>query len=198
MWNSWRRIIRGFLWHSPNEQESLVPVKSFDKVAVVKPAVAANLPPLPSEWTQLNDDDGTTFYASPNVVQYTHPSLNAPPFDLERTDYVMKHPAPDAPARSWILYLWLRDVKCTHSIMGVLCAISWCSLPHDIAFQRRIVWRIYLAVCNLFCALLFQVAGRNAISPGKECDQQCTLQIIPVQILVVSVPLAIFRCWLFC
>jgi hypothetical protein len=153
------------------ELKNLVVVQESDPlcnivVAVASPnqqsRAAADLQ-LPPEWTKLTDDHGVTYYANASLdsFQYTHPSLNVPPFAPDMTDYIMGHPAPEAPAWSWMMYLWLREVKSTHSVVGTLCAVSLfgrslCDPPRDAVFQRRVWFRIWFMISSLATSLFLQ------------------------------------------
>ena len=129
---------------------------------------------LPPGWTKLTDDYGVSYYANASLdsFQYTHPALNAPPFSPDMTDYTMGHPAPEAPAWSWMKYLWLREMKSTHSVVGVLCAVSLsgrslCAPPRDAVFQRRVWFRIWFMISSLVSSLFFSTSF-NIIFGGAE------------------------------
>jgi hypothetical protein len=166
---------------------------------------------LPLGWMRLTDDHGVSYYVEPSLgtFQYTHPSLNAPPFAPEHTDYVMGHPSHDAQALAWMLYLWVREVKSSHSVIGTLCALSLCgrracSPPLDKLFQRRVAFRIWFMISSLLSSLLWQVCAKilfrrdpkstvdEAIS-GCSTDSRCTVLSIFLQMTFVSLPFGIFR-----
>ena len=120
---------------------------------------------VPPGWNKLTDDYGVTYYVQPSTgtFQYTHPSLNAPPFAPTLTDYVMGHPAFNAQAWAWMLYFWVREVKSSHSVIGTLCAVTLCGRnlcapPRDKLFQRRVTFRIYFMISSLLSSLLMQAA----------------------------------------
>jgi hypothetical protein len=179
---------------------------------------------LPAGWVKLTDCYGTYYgNANLNTFQRTHPSLNAPPFALEMTDYNFGHPAPDAPAWAWMMYLWLREVKSTHSVVGTLCAVSLCGRrlcapPRDTLFQRRTGFRIWLLISFLLASLCFHAsltisfgASELGVSPFsrtpsftsgqlvRECGQSrnCFWKPAIIQAFVVSLPFGIYRCAIF-
>lgn len=177
-------------------------------------AVASGMK-LPLGWTQFADDHGVTYYVEPSTgtFQYTHPSLKAPPFAPDLTDYVMGHPAPDAPAWAWMLYLWVREVKSSHSVIGTLCAVSpfgcsLCAPPRDKLFQRRMVFRMYFMISSLISSTFLQVAFVMQFNPSRvstanvsadqrisQCSKStsCTAANIFIQFMMVSIPFGIFR-----
>jgi hypothetical protein len=165
---------------------------------------------LPLGWMRLTDNHGVSYYVEPSLgtFQYTHPSLNAPPFAPDHTDYVMGHPSHDAPALAWMLYLWVREVKSSHSVIGVLCALSLCGRrvcapPLDKLFQRRVAFRMWFMISSLLSSLLWQVCTKilvknpkstvdEAIS-GCSTETRCTLLSIFLQMMFVSLPFGILR-----
>lgn len=168
---------------------------------------------LPPGWTKFTDDYGVSYYSNAplGTIQYTHPSLNAPPFSPDLTDYVMGHPAPHASAWAWMLYLWLREVKATHSVVGTLCALRLCAPPRDQVFQRRIIFRMWFMTTSLLASTFFYAAFALRFSPNFNLltDQELSLkqQVAACQThtrcflltsafyaIFVSVPFAIFRC----
>ena len=169
---------------------------------------------LPPGWAKFTDDYGVSYYsnASRGTIQYTHPCLNAPPFSPDLTDYVMGHPAPHASAWAWMLYLWLREVKATHSVVGTLCALRLCAPPRDQVFQRRIIFRMWFMTTSLLASTFFYAAFALRFSPNfnvltdqelsaKQQINACTLKNPRCFLLTsafyaifVSVPFAIFRC----
>lgn len=200
--------------------EAALPVMDADSSAPLFPKQPAASPgcvldkQLPSGWVKLTDDHGVSYYAEPSIriFQYSHPSLNAPPFAPDCTDYLMGHPSHDSPAWAWMLYLWVREVKSTHSVIGTLCAVSicgrrLCAPPLDKLFQRRVAFRIWFMVSSLISSLFWQVsvkilllergdpnfAVEEAIS-GCNVSARCTLLSIFLQLMFVSVPFGIFRC----
>ena len=173
---------------------------------------AADLQLLPG-WTKDTDDCGVSYYANASLdtIQYTHPALNAPPFSPDLTDYVMGHPAPHASAWAWMLYLWLRDVKSTHSVVGTLCALRLCAPPRDKLFQRRIKFRMWFMVSSLLSSTFFYASFAIRFSPnlnlltaeelslGQQihaCQRipRCFLLTTAFYVVIVSVPFGIFRC----
>ncbi len=173
---------------------------------------------LPPGWVKLNDDQ-VTYYANAHLhaFQCTHPSLNAPPFQLDKTDYITGLPAIDAPAWRWMKYLWWRQVKSTHSVVGTLCALSHrfgcecLSPPRDIVFQSRLWFRIWYMLSSMSTSfsvhtIAFIFLGSNILNQnlvtGKAdnayaaAEQSSQRSWIPyaAQLLGVSIPFSIYRC----
>jgi hypothetical protein len=225
-------VITSRLLFPTHPAASSTPVSSDDAVDVVvvdaigetqrdQPSRATSDMKLPPGWSKLADDYGVTCYVEPSTgnIQYTHPSLNAPPFAPNLTDYIMGYPAPDAPAWAWMLYLWMREVKSSHSVIGTLCAVSLCgrslcSPPRDRLFQRRVTFRIYFMITSLLSSLLFQIAvmvmqfaNVSKVDSRKvqvdqairSCNQNrgCMVSSIFIQFIFVSLPFGIFRCVFF-
>jgi hypothetical protein len=172
---------------------------------------------LPPGWVKLNDDQ-VTYYANADLraFQCTHPTLNAPPFQLDKTDYITGLPAINAPAWRWMKYLWWREVKSTHSVVGTLCALSnrfgctCLSPPRDIVFQSRLWFRIWYMLSSLtssFCVhtITFVLLGESILdtdfSDMKSEDAYAATEQSPhvswipyaAQLLGVSIPFSIYR-----
>ena len=174
---------------------------------------------LPPGWIKLRDGQ-ITYYANASLhaFQCTHPSLNAPPFQLDKTDYITGLPATDAPAWHWMRYLWWREVKSTHSVLGTLCALShrfgWKRLspPRDMVFQSRLWFRIWYFLSSLTSSFslhttVFMLLGSsilkqdffNGAKPDQcyaAAEQSSQKSWIPYvsQFLLVSIPFSIYRC----
>ena len=176
-------------------------------------------PSPPPQWVELTDSWGVTYYANVllNAVQYTPPALNAPPFAPERTDYIMGCPEHDASAAAWMWYLWVREMKSKHSLVGLMCALSWCgdckvcTPPQDVHFPKWHAFRIQFFITwwasalfwrPSFSAMLGRIFLPSYISKSavteqvSECNtpSQCSAIISGLQLLALSVPLICFRC----
>jgi hypothetical protein len=199
---------------------SVVDINNSLRISLLSPeqhAVCSDDMMLPPGWVKLHDDH-VTYYANADLraFQCTHPSLNAPPFQLDKTDYVTGLPAIDAPAWRWMKYLWWREVKSTHSVIGTLCALSsrfgckCLSPPRDVVFQSRLWFRMLHTLSSwassfcvhtvTFIALGFRANPNQTATMGPEDAYAATehsphMSWIPyaAQLLGQSIPFSIYR-----
>ncbi len=164
---------------------------------------------LPNGWEVVVDKYGMTCYINPhrNKRQYTHPALNAPPFEPALTDYAFGYPFSPSPW-AWLRYYWLRELKLSHYLIAFLCSVGMFSPPSDIRAQRRIIFRFFYLVACVLCGSMMRSVSAvwyvdnlrdgsvdfTEISALQYCDKilSCRVTQFFALLIIVSIPLMLY------
>jgi len=164
---------------------------------------------MPSGWEATTDKYGMTCYISDlqQKRQYTHPALNAAPFEPEFTDYVFGYPADTASRWAWLRYFWWKEIKKSHAYVSFLSAIGILTPPSDVRAQRRLVFRIFFLMTSVLCGSMNRAvfaeyyatrfvskADQDLKNPVLACEDNISCQgfCFAANLALIIVPLNVY------
>jgi hypothetical protein len=161
------------------------------------------------------DKYGMTCYINPfrKKRQYTHPALNAPPFEPALTDYVFGYPVHNTSPWAWLWYFWRKELKLNHYLIAFLCSLGVVSPPSDVRAQRRMFFRFFYLVASVLCGSMMRSVvaiwyvenvrdvswDRATQSALSACEKMlsCRLTQFFAQLIIVSIPLMLYTVVVF-
>jgi len=165
--------------------------------------VTLQLAPVPLGWEVLFDNSGRQYYGHPEkkLSTYHHPmspafsayalsagavaieSSNRASFselasesqwDAGTSGHAFSFPADEASMREWFMYLYVRELKRTHSVVALMVAFGLVQEPKDVFWRSgkvlRFFYAIFLLSTNAFGPYLFVLSSIASTTHNNGCE----------------------------